>query len=120
MKNNLSFSCLYGIFFISLFPDYLTIKTDKTMSGCKLLGYYYDLEDIKLYADKSADEIVADFLNGLGAFSISVEYMDLYLGGWNVEVTTDGKYAVVKDINYCADFTNLDQDNCFIDIYELL
>lgn len=89
------------------------------MNECKMVGYYHDLEDIKLYADKSADEIVADFLNGLGAFSSTEEYMNLYLGGWNVEVTTDGKYAVVKDINYCDDFTNLDEGNCYIDIYEL-
>lgn len=90
------------------------------MSECKMIGYYHDLEDIKLYADKSADEIVADFLNGLGAFTSAVEYMDLYLGGWDIEVTTDGKYAVVKDINYCDDFTNLDEGNCYIDIYKLL
>lgn len=90
------------------------------MRVCKLIGYYHDLEDIKLYADKSADEIVADFLNGFGAFASAVEYMNLYLDGWNVEVTTDGKYAVVKDINYCNNSTNLDEGNCFIDIYELL
>ena len=90
------------------------------MNECKMLGYYYDLEDIKLYADKSADEIVADFLNGFGAFASSEEDMDIYLGGWNVEVTTDGKYAVVKDINYCGDdFTSLDEGNCYIDIYKL-
>jgi hypothetical protein len=41
------------------------------------------------------------------------------MGGWNVEVTTDGKYAVVKDINYCSDYTNFDEDDCYIDIYEL-
>ena len=90
------------------------------MNECKMVGYYHDLEDIKLYADKSADEIVADFLNGFGAFASAVDYMNLYFGDWNVEVTTDGKYAVVKDINYCSDFTNLDKDNCFIDIFEIL
>ena len=89
------------------------------MSECKLLGYYYDLEDIKLYADKSADEIVADFLKGLGAFSSSVDYVNLYFGDWNVEVTTDGKYAVVKDINYRKNSTDFDEGNCYIDIYEL-
>jgi hypothetical protein len=89
------------------------------MRVCKLIGYYHDLEDIKLYADKSADEIVTDYLNGFGAFASAVEYMNLYLGGWNVEVTTDGKYAVVKDINYCDDFTSLDDGNCYIDIYKL-
>ena len=90
------------------------------MSVCKMIGYYHNLEDIKLLADKSADEIVADFLNGFGAFVSAVEYMNLYFGDWNVEVTTDGKYAVVKDINYCDDFTNLDEGHCYIDIYELL
>ena len=90
------------------------------MSECKLLGYYHDIEDIDLYADKSADEIVKDFLNGVGAIETTEEYMDLYLGGWDIEVTTDGKYAVVKDIVYCSDFTNLNYEECYIDIYELL
>lgn len=90
------------------------------MSECKMVGYYYDLEDIKLYADKSADEIVADFLNGKGTIVYESDFYELYFGGWNVEVTTDGKYAIVKDINYCSDFTNLEEGNCFIDIYELL
>ena len=89
------------------------------MTECKMVGYYHDIEDIKLYADKSADEIVADFLNGKGTIVYESDYYELYLGGWNVEVTTDRKYAVVKDINYCSDFTNLDKDNCYIDIYEL-
>lgn len=89
------------------------------MTECKMVGYYNDFEDIKYLADKSADEIVAYFLEGFGAFMSSEEYMDLYLGGWNVEVTTNGKYAVVKDINYCDDFTNLDKNDCYIDIYEL-
>lgn len=90
------------------------------MSECEMIGYYHDFEDIQHLADKSADEIVADFLNGFGAFESAVEYMELYFGGWNVEVTTDGKYAVVKDIVYCDDFTNLDKDNCYIDIYKIL
>ena len=90
------------------------------MTECKMVGYYHDIEDIKLLADKSADEIITYFHNGFGAFSSTEEYMDLYLGGWDVEVTTDKKYAVVKDINYCDDFTNLDEGNCYIDIYELL
>ena len=90
------------------------------MNECKIVGYYYDSEDIKLLADKSADEIVANFLNGFGAFVSAVEYMNLYFGDWNVEVTTDGKYAVVKDINYCDDFTNLDKEHCYIDIYKIL
>ena len=89
------------------------------MRESKIVGYYYDLEDIKLLEDKSADEIVANFLNGNGTAVYESDYAEIYLGGWNVEVTTDGKYAVVKDINYCSDFTNLDKDNCFIDIYEL-
>ena len=89
------------------------------MNECKMVGYYHELEDIKLLADKSADEIVAHFLNGNGTIVYESDFYELYLGGWNVEVTTDGKYAVVKDINYCSDFTNLDKDNCFIDIYEL-
>ena len=90
------------------------------MNECKLVGYYHDLKDINLYADKSADEIVADFLNGKGEIEYANDFFELYFGGWNIEVTTDGKYAVVKDINYCSDFTNLDKDNCYIDIYEVL
>ena len=96
------------------------MKGDKAMSECKMLGYYYDLEDIKLYVDKSADEIVADFLNGKGTIVYENDFADLYLGGWNVEVTTDGKYAVVKDINYCNYFTDFEEGKCYIEIYKLL
>ena len=90
------------------------------MSECEIIGYYHDFEDIKRFADKNADEIVADFLNGKGTKVYESDIAELYLGGWNVEVTTDGKYAVVKDINYCDDFTNLDYDSCYIDIYKIL
>ena len=90
------------------------------MRECKMVGYYHNLEDIKLYADRSADEIVADFLNGNGTTVYESDFAELYLGGWNVEVTTDGKYAVVKDINYGTDYTDFEEGNCFIDIYELL
>ena len=90
------------------------------MSECEMVGYYHNLEDIKLYADKSADEIVADFLNGVGTIAYAVEYMEFYFGGWNIEVTTDGKYAVLKDINYCDNLTDFEEGNCFIDIYKIL
>lgn len=89
------------------------------MNECVMVGYYHEKEDIDLYADKGADEIVADFLNGKGTIVYESDFWELYLGGWNVEVTTDGKYAVVKDIIYCSDFTNLDYDDCYIDIYKL-
>lgn len=89
------------------------------MTECVMVGYYHEKEDIDLYADKGADEIVADFLNGKGTIVYESDFWELYLGGWNVEVTTDGKYAVVKDIIYCSDFTNLDYDDCYIDIYKL-
>lgn len=87
---------------------------------CEKIGYYHDLEDIKLYADKSADDIVTDFLNGKGTKVYESDFAELYLNGWNVDVTTDEKYAVVKDISYCNDLTNLDEDNSYIDIYKLL
>jgi hypothetical protein len=90
------------------------------MRECKMVGYYHDLEDINLYADKSADEIVADFLNGKGTIVYESDFVELYFGGWNIEVTTDGKYAVVKDINYCDNFTDFEEGNCYIDIYEIL
>lgn len=90
------------------------------MNEAKMVGYYHDLDDIKLYADKCADEIVADFLNGKGAIVYEHDFVALYFGAWNIEVTTDGKYAVVKDINYCDNLTDFEEGNCFIDIYELL
>lgn len=90
------------------------------MSECEMIGYYHDLEDIKLLADKSADEIVTHFLNGNGTIVYESDFYELYMGGWDIEVTTDGKYAVLKDINYCDDFTNLDYDSCYIDIYKIL
>ena len=43
----------------------------------KHIGYYNDIEDIKAYANCSADKVVEDMLNGIGSFHFVNEDYDV-------------------------------------------
>ena len=80
------------------------------------LGYYNNVEDLSYLANKSADEIVAYMKQTYGEFygvNAELENPDSTL--W--EFTTDGKYAVAKDI--VDNLSELNED-CFIDIMQIL
>lgn len=90
----------------------------------KHLGYYNNVEDLKKYANMSADDIVADMFNNFGEFHKVDDYGyidedDLVIG--TMKITTNGKYAIVDDLP--IDMSLLGKPNVcdfFIDIYEIV
>lgn len=94
------------------------------MRKLKHLGYFNNVEDLKRYANKSADEIVSDMFNNFGEFHKvndfgNIDESELLFG--TLEVTSDGKYGVVNDLP--IDLSLLGQPcvcDFFIDIYEIL
>lgn len=94
------------------------------MRKLKHLGYFNNVEYLKHYANKSADEIVSDMFNNFGEFHKVddfgyIDEDDLLIG--TMKITTNGKYAVVDDLPINM---NLLGQPCvcefFIDIYEIL
>lgn len=90
------------------------------------LGYYNDIEDLKMLEDKTADCIISAMLLGQGNFyelddkctCDEISVLDL-----NPKFTTDGKYAVVYDVptnmSKLEEYKNKGTD-FFIDIYEVI
>ena len=90
----------------------------------KHLGYYNNVEDLKKYANMSADDIVADVFNKVGDFRTAndnyiIDEEDLVIG--TMKITTNEKYAIVDDLP--IDMSLLGKPNVcdfFIDIYEIV
>lgn len=89
----------------------------------KHIGYFKDVEDLKYYADKTADEIVADMNNGFGKFykadGTVAEFDELVIG--EIKFTADNRYAVISDLP--IDMKLLGQEGVcdfFIDIYQVI
>lgn len=86
------------------------------------IGYFNEIEDLKMFADMSADEIVYGKMGNLMSVN-GYEFCDsdeLELNSL-LEYTKDGKYAVVNDLP--TDLSLLGADGVcdfFIDIYEVI
>jgi hypothetical protein len=89
----------------------------------KHIGYFSDIEDLKLYENKTADEIVAD-MNNSSNFIFSekeriVDLNEIVIG--EIKYTTDGKYAVISDLP--IDMNLLGQEGVcyfYIDVYQII
>lgn len=86
------------------------------------IGYFNEVEDLKMFAEMSADEIVYGKMGNLMSVS-GYEFYDsdeLELNS-SVEYTKDGKYAVVNDLP--TDLSLLGADGVcdfFIDVYKVV
>ena len=90
------------------------------------LGYYNDIEDLKMFGNETADSIISAMLSGQGHFyelddkctCDEIDILDL-----NPKFTTDGKYAVVYDVptnmSKLEEYKNNSVD-FFLDIYEVI
>lgn len=89
------------------------------------LGYYNDIEDLRMLGNKTADGVIVAMLSGQGHFyecdnncvCDEISILDL-----NPEFTTDGEYAVVYDIP--TDMSKIEEyikngTDFFIDIYRV-
>jgi hypothetical protein len=88
----------------------------------KHIGYFCDIKDLKLYANKTADEIVADMnsSNFIYSGNEKIEELDEIVIG-EIKYTTDGKYAVISDLP--IDMNLLGQEGVcyfYIDIYQII
>jgi hypothetical protein len=97
----------------------MTIMENKKV---KHIGYFSDVEDLKFYADKTADEIVAD-MNSSNFYKVEDETIaeldELVIG--EIKYTTDSKYAVISDLP--IDMNLLGQDGVcdfYIDVYQII
>jgi hypothetical protein len=86
------------------------------------IGYFNEIEDLKMFDDMSADEIVYGKMGNMMSVS-GYEFCDsdeLELNSL-VEYTKDGKYAVVNDLP--TDLSLLGADGVcdfFIDVYKVI
>lgn len=87
----------------------------------KHIGYYNDIEDIKAYANCSADKVVEDMLNGVGSFHFVNEDYDVGdIYPETIEYTSNREYMVVRDLP--NDLSLLGEEGVcdfFVDIYKL-
>lgn len=88
----------------------------------KHLGYFNDIEDIKTYADCSADKVIEDINNNIGHFYADTDdiiYNNFDVSRYDVKFTTDGKYMVLHDLP--KNFDEMINDwNFFIDVFEII
>lgn len=91
----------------------------------KHIGYYTNVEDLKKYANMSADEIIADVFNNIGDFRRTDDYHEFsaldFVEEMTMKFTTNGKYVVVSDLP--NDMNVLGKPNVcdfFIDVYEII
>lgn len=88
------------------------------------IGYYNDIEDLQMLADKSADDIVSNMLAEKGHFYKTDDDVDVVgLLDLNPSFTSNGDYAVVLDIP--TDMSMLEEYikngvDFFIDIYKII
>ena len=89
----------------------------------KRIGYFNEVEDLKMFANSTADEIVYGKIGNF--FSVDDNYIydseEALLSEIVLEFTNDGKFAVHSDLP--IDLNLLGQPNVcdfFIDIYEVI
>ena len=89
----------------------------------KRIGYFNEVEDLKMFADASADEIVYGKRGNF--FSVDDEYIydseEALLSEITLQFTKDNKFAVHSDLP--IDLSLLGKENVcdfFIDIYEVM
>ena len=90
------------------------------------IGYFNDLEDLKMMFNSPADEVIFDYKVDRGHFyKVEAEMYNLEdIKHLNPQFTTDKDFAVVYDIPTDMDILNkMDEDDyCdfFIDVYKVI
>lgn len=89
------------------------------------IGYYNDIEDLKMMTNSPADEIIFNYKVGKGHFyKVDEElYDETDIAHLNPQFTFDRDFAIVYDVPTDDDIlNNTDSDYCdfFIDIYKVI
>lgn len=76
------------------------------------LGYYNDIKDIIMLETDSIENIISYMKMGFGNFhTLENDWEDIELKEKDFDITPNGEYLIVRDIN--------DNANSFIDIYKI-
>lgn len=90
------------------------------------IGYYNDIEDLKMMINSPADEIIFNYKVDNGHFyKVEAEVYDFDdIAHLNPQFTFDKDFAIVYDVpsddNILNDMTNSDYCDFFIDIYKVI
>jgi hypothetical protein len=90
------------------------------------IGYYNDIDDLKMMTNSPADEIIFNYKVGKGHFyKVEPElYDESELAHLNPQLTFDKDFAIVYDVptddNILNIMTNDDYCDFFIDIYKVV
>ena len=90
------------------------------------IGYFNDLEDLKMMFNSSADEVIFNYQVDRGHFyNVDVEFYNLEdIEHLNPQFTMEKDYAIVYDIpssiSVLNDMRNGDYCDFFIDIYKVV